>query len=123
MDIWFYFMCMDVLSASMSVYDVCKDQEKALDPLKQVIDSCEFPSGYWELNPRPLREYLVFLTTEPPLYRLHYFLNLLFCHLSCQMKVYWLDISACGRDSKWTTMSLLVGIEGVLSPCGFPVPR
>lgn len=30
-----------------------------------VIDSYELPYGYWELNPRPLEEQYMLLTTEP----------------------------------------------------------
>jgi hypothetical protein len=30
-------------------------------------DSCESPCGYWELNPGPLQEQPVLLTSEPPL--------------------------------------------------------
>jgi hypothetical protein len=32
-----------------------------------VIDSCELPLGYWDLNLRPLEEQSVLLTAEPSL--------------------------------------------------------
>jgi hypothetical protein len=35
------------------------------DLLEGVIDSFELPSGCWELNPDPLEEPLLLLTTQP----------------------------------------------------------
>ena len=32
-----------------------------------MTDGCELPCGCWELNSGPLEEWLVLLTTEPPL--------------------------------------------------------
>ena len=32
-----------------------------------IADSCELPSGFWELNPGPLEEQPVLLTVEPSL--------------------------------------------------------
>jgi hypothetical protein len=39
-------------------------QKSALDP---ITDGCEPPCGCWELNPEPLEEQSVFLTSEPSL--------------------------------------------------------
>ena len=36
-------------------------------PGTRVTNSCELPCGCWELNPGPLQEQQVFLTTEPSL--------------------------------------------------------
>ena len=35
-----------------------------LETLELVIDRCELPCGCWEVNPGPLEEQPVFLTTE-----------------------------------------------------------
>jgi hypothetical protein len=40
-----------------------------------VTDSCELPCGCWELNPDPLEEQPVFLSTEPSLQPPHFFLK------------------------------------------------
>lgn len=44
-------------------------QKMALDPLELELhtDSCEQQYGCWKLNPGPLEEQPVFLTTEPSL--------------------------------------------------------
>jgi hypothetical protein len=39
--------------------------ERASDPLELVTDACEPPCECWELNPGPLEDQLVLLTTEP----------------------------------------------------------
>ena len=53
-------MCIAVLPACMSL--------KVPDPLGLgVIDSCELPCWYWELNLGPLEEQLVLSTPEPSL--------------------------------------------------------
>lgn len=36
---------------------------RVLDSLELELDSCELPCGCWELNPGPLEEQLVLLTT------------------------------------------------------------
>ena len=40
---------------------------KVSDPLKLFTDSCELPYGCWDLNPDPLEEQSVLLTTKPSL--------------------------------------------------------
>ena len=42
-----------------------RPEEGAGSPGARVTDSCEPPCGGWELNPGPLEEQPVFLTTEP----------------------------------------------------------
>jgi hypothetical protein len=37
--------------------------EGVISPETGVADGCELPCGCWELNPGPLEEQLVFLTT------------------------------------------------------------
>lgn len=57
------FSCMHVcVSRACSVY---RGQKGASDPLARVPEGCEPPSGYWELNPNPLKEQPVFLAIEP----------------------------------------------------------
>jgi hypothetical protein len=51
------FMCIDVFPSSMSVRS----------PEIGVIGSCKLLRGCWELNPCPVEEQSVLLTTEPSL--------------------------------------------------------
>jgi hypothetical protein len=41
--------------------------EGVRSPETGVIDSCELPCGYWELNPGPLEEQVVLLTDKTSL--------------------------------------------------------
>jgi hypothetical protein len=43
-----------------------------------VIVICELPCGYWGMNPGPLEEQPIFLTAEPSLQPLKYFLKELY---------------------------------------------
>jgi hypothetical protein len=64
----FHFMYMSTLPACMSVYHVCLVPAEARSVRAQetgVIDSCELPCGCWELNPGPLKEQPVLVSTEP----------------------------------------------------------
>jgi hypothetical protein len=65
-----FIMCTGVLPARMSVYHLCNtlgSQKSVESSGTGVTDSCEPPCGCWELNPEPLEEQPVFLTTEPSL--------------------------------------------------------
>ena len=53
------YVCISALSACMPA---C--QKKAPDP---IIDGCEPPCSFWELNSGPLEEQPTVLTTEPSL--------------------------------------------------------
>ena len=66
---YFYFICLSVwptynVSAPL-LCNACGGQERVSDPLEP--DSLLAACGCLELNPGPLREHLVFLTTEPSL--------------------------------------------------------
>ena len=63
---------MGVLFACLSMYHVCAwclwwPEEGIGSPGTGVTDSCELPCGCWELNPGPLEEQSVLLTTGPSL--------------------------------------------------------
>ena len=53
----FIFMCIGALPVCIS--------EGVRSPRTEATDRCELPRGCWELNPGPLEEQPVFLTTEP----------------------------------------------------------
>lgn len=65
-------MCMGVLPACLPVHHVycwyLKEPEDGVSsPGTRVTDICELLSGNWELNPGPVEEPPVLLTTEPSL--------------------------------------------------------
>ena len=58
--IYFYFMC--TLCFACMYVCLCED---VWSPRTEVTDSCEAPSGCWELKWDPLEEQPVLLTSEP----------------------------------------------------------
>jgi hypothetical protein len=58
-DIFIYFMYVSVHCSYLQTH-----QKRASDP---ITDGCEAPCGCWELNPGPLEEQSVLLTTKPSL--------------------------------------------------------
>ena len=67
-----YFMYMNVLSACICAPVSCDahaGQKRAYDSSRmRVRDGCQLPCWCWELNPGPLQEQPVLLTTEPSLH-------------------------------------------------------
>ena len=62
-------MCMSVLPACMYVclpHACLVPMNSRQIPWNWIIDRCEPPCGCSELNPGPLEEQSLFLTTEPP---------------------------------------------------------
>ena len=66
-----FFMCSSVL-ACVSVCVSWRAEVGFRSPRSGVVDSCEPPCGYWELNPGSLQEQ-VLLTTEPSISSVHKF--------------------------------------------------
>lgn len=69
--IYFYFMCVSVLPACISVHLVHakypqRSEESAGCSVTGVTDNCRPPCRCWELRLGPPREWLVLLTSEPP---------------------------------------------------------
>ena len=63
--------------------------EGARSPATGVTDSCELPCGYWELNPGPLEEQPVLLTTEPSPQPEYTILNAEFFSCKVETESYW----------------------------------
>ena len=63
---------MNVLPVCKPVYHICAWCQQGAEagagsPRTGVMDVCELPCGYWELNPGPLQQdQQVLLTTEHP---------------------------------------------------------
>jgi hypothetical protein len=62
-------MCVDALPTCISASHACsacrRYKRRVLDPSGTgVRDHCDPSYGWWELNPGPLKEQLVFLTTK-----------------------------------------------------------
>ena len=61
----FSFMCMNILSHVCLCTALRRPEEGVRSSRAGVTDSCELPSGCWELNLGPLEDQPGFLTTEP----------------------------------------------------------
>lgn len=73
-------LCFSVLPAFMYVLHTCaycQHQKRELDPESEVIDGCELPCEFWELNISPLEEQPL-LMVEPSLQLLEisFFVNI-----------------------------------------------
>ena len=107
--IYFYFVCIGILAACMSVWG-CQS------PGTGVTDRSELPCGCWELNQGPVEEQPVLLTTEPSLLpnllkkkRLTFFFYVCVC-----VSLYTPYLCRCPQKSEG------IGFSGVLSGCELP---
>ena len=69
----FYFICCECLPACMFVHHlhawcVYRPERGNWIPGTGVLDDCETPCGYWELNPGSLEQQPVLLTAKPSLH-------------------------------------------------------
>lgn len=64
----FHFMCVNTWLVCMTAHPRELRRDYQISPGTQVIDSCEVTCGFWELNPGPLQEQLMILTTESSLW-------------------------------------------------------
>ena len=66
--ILYFIFCLHGCLCSTCVPGVHGGQKRDIQPGTGVTDGCELPHKFWDLNPGPLEEQLVLLTTEPSLH-------------------------------------------------------
>jgi hypothetical protein len=113
-------LCLHGCLCSTCVPGVHGGQKRDIQPGTGVTDGCELPHKFWDLNPGPLEEQLVLLTTEPSLH-----LPVLWCFYSnkeSQVKIFfkyidetirWVCYSKGGGSLGCRLLMLFDGIPGL----------